>query len=531
MNEQASDQIIRALRSNTQDYTFDAAEVRNQLDANYAMNAALILGSELTLEIPAFHHDVWRELVTYRRRIDLMLTGHLQKAFTVPREHSKTTILKIFITNAFRFSSLRFLLYTGATYTNAANCVRDVVEWLLSENQSKVWGLSFKIKSNESEGLWILDIADHQGRRKRVILRAIGRRGSVRGLNIDSMRPDLLVFDDIEDLETADGGEMQAKLDEWFFGTVLKASAKRSLRIYIGNIIRSTTLLARLAKDEDWNPTNYGALVRNKQTGALQPLWPGMHTVESLLADYRSFRRRGLGSTWESEMMNLARDIVLQESLPDTCLTPIPSAEYVESGFICLDPAFGLDSNNDDSAITVHARLKNLPVPAVIDSFKGKGSERYVFDRIMDAVYRWGLRTIVIEAVAAQRLLIPLFRAYAEQINLPPDVLIYVPISGANVSDAKFSRIRAFRNALITGDYVLADSQIDLKLELEAWSADAKHDDLPDSAALGQLAWDKCGAAITLGAGRIQDIGSLLYPGRNETAIGDVRPKLMLTPI
>lgn len=518
-------------------YRLSKEELRAQRPMNLGLTLACFLGEQLTLEIPQYQFDIWKDFCVQREQFQTTKIGESRKATTVPREHNKTTLVKAFIPDSLRCYDFDFLLYASATFTSAANAIRDIVEWFLLESEQALWGPTVEVKRNESEGLWILRIPTSTGANKTIILKAIGSNTRVRGLNVLNRRPNLIVFDDIEDKETADvsstgkGGKNQLSLDEWFWGTAMKVSANRSLKLFIGNIIRDTTILARIVKEPTWNPTNYGCLVRNRTTGKLEPLWPALHTVESLLNEYRAYRKMGQGSTWESEMMNLSRDLTFAESLPESCLIPDVNPEELEVGFIVIDPAFGDQASNDDTAFTVHGRKRGLSTPFVCDYVVGKMSETQMFDTMLELIYKWGLTTVAIEAIAGARLYIPLFRAFMLEREIPRESITFVPFAGQRTKDAKSTRIAAFRRSLQDASYYLCESLVDLKLTLEEWSHEnSAHDDGPDSAALGQVVWEKEGQLVELAGGYQARIGELLH-GQELGEIMHGRSELMTASI
>lgn len=482
---------------------------------------AFYIGDELTLEVPDFHVEIWEELLGIIEQVNHpdFLIGHLQKLFAVPREHSKSTLAKLAVILFMRYSVLSFTLYVSKTATIAQAACRDVVEWMKSPQEIAVYGSPDIIKKSETEGLWILDIYLANGFKKRIILRAAGAGHQVRGLLVDNKRPELIIMDDIEDLDTADNGPQQAKLDAWALGSLMKASARRSVRLFLGNMIRSSTLLARLAKDPSWNPTVFGSLVRDKETKELKPLWEGRWTVEALLAEYRSFRRIGKGHIWEAEMMNLSADDILTQKLDDAIIVPQVNPEEVTSGFICLDPAFGLKSWHDESAITVHVRKNGFDLPICVDSRAGRMSEEQIFDTLIELSYYWNLATWVIESVAAQRLLLSLFRLMLINRGMNPDVFTMIPVVAGK--ESKGSRITAFRQVIASKSYALSESMIELKLKLEEYSPDTKeHDDLCDSGAYGPIVWELCGSMIE-GLGAQSLAGRLLQAGGTVTNLGE----------
>jgi hypothetical protein len=503
----------------TQEVTLNKHELLMAIRKECVMFLAFYLGEELTLTVPEFHIEIWDELLEILDQVNQpdQVIGHLQKLFAVPREHSKSTLAKLAVILFMRYSPFRFTMYVSKTNTVAMQAIKDIIMWLKSPQEQELYGPVTMVKSNETESLWILIIFLADGRtQKRIIFKAMGSNQQVRGTLIENMRPELIILDDIEDLDTADDGIQQKKLNEWVMGSLLKASARRSVRVFVGNMIRSTTLLAKLSKDPEWNPTVFGALVKDKVTGKLQALWEGRWTVAALLKDYMSYRRLGLGHVWEAEMMNLAADTLLAMNLDGSVIVPDINPEELTAGFICLDPAFGQNSWNDESAITVHVRKHGVGIPIVCDSRKGRWTESQVFDEMMALSYYWNLATWTIEAAAAQKLLIPLFRLFCIERGMPPDTFTILPMTGGQ--EAKSSRINAFRQSIASKSYGLTESQIELKLRLEEYSPDTKvHDDLCDSGAFGPIVWNMYGQMIE--SQGVQSMAGRLMQVRNQNTM------------
>lgn len=479
------------------EYTVDKDELLRLIRHDCETFLAFYIGPELTLGVPEFHKELWDEFLELLEEVNnpQFLVGILKKLLGVPREHAKTTLVKLAVLLLLRYSRLTFCAYVSNTFPSAHNAIKDIKTWMESEQECQLYGEPRRIKSSESEGIYIMDIwVPGQMKPKRVIMKAFGQGTQIRGMLIDSKRPDLLIFDDIESDETAGSPIQQAKLDKWALGTALKAMAKMGVCIFIGNMIQETSLLARLSKEKEWRPTVFGSIIRAKD-GTIRALWEERWTLEALLLDYGAFRRLGTGHVWEAEMMNLTGKDILGEKLDNAIRLPRPLPDQIEAGFICLDPAFGLKAWNDESAITVHVRLHGGDVPLVAESVHGRFSEERLFDEMLATSFRWGIRTWVIEAVAAQRLLIPLFRSYLIQRGMSPDMLLMLPIIAGK--ESKASRIVAFRSSAAAGSYGIAEEEQELVTKLEEYSPDTvKHDDLCDSAAFGTLIWNVYGTLV-----------------------------------
>jgi hypothetical protein len=386
------------------------------------------------------------------------------------------------------------------------NAIKDIKRWFMSKQDADLYGPTESIKSTDNEGIYELKICvPGKKAKKHIIMRAYGQQSHMRGANMYNRRPDLLVFDDIEDQDTLEPA-VQAKLDKWAFGTAMKAMAKKGIAIFIGNMLAETSLLARIAKNPKWDPIVFGAIIQ-KEDGGLRPLWEGRWTLEALLEDYREYREMGLGASWEAEMMNLTSDQIFGVSLEKASKIPSPSPEDVTAGFICLDPAFGKKSWHDESAITVHVHVAGTDIPFVVAHRVGRMTEEQLFDAMLEMSYYWGLTTWVIEAQAAQRLLISLFKLMFRTRFLPEDMFTLLPVYAGK--EAKASRIIAGRNMAASGSYGFADDQTDLITKLEQYVPGGEvHDDLCDSFAYGTQVWAMHGTIIKV-KGRYDVIGAI----------------------
>jgi len=480
----------------------DRAELLQAIATDCYLFLSFYLEDELTLEIPDFHVDIWNELLTFVERANHpdFIIGKLRKLFAVPRDHSKSTLAKLAVILFMRYSVFSFTLYVSKTAAIAIAALRDIERWLMSPRDQELYGPATVVQKNQNEGLWILRISvPRRSQQKEIILKGIGQNHQVRGTLINNRRPELAIIDDIEDLDTVNGGTrhdangpqtQQEKLDEWFLGSLMKALAKRNMVLFIGNMLKSTSLLARLSTDAEWNPTVFGALVRDKVTGKLKPLWEGRWTLEALLKDYHDYRKLGKGHLWEAEMMNICGDRQFQEDLSSTVLIPLPSPEDVTAGFICVDPAFGTKKFNDETAMTVHARVEGYVEPVIVASRKGHWTENQQLDNLIELSNYWNISTWAIEAQAAQRLLIPLFRLLLQERLIPPETYLMIPVTTNEATKA--SRITAMIKAVVAGSYLIADSEYELKEALEEYSPTQSgriKDDLADSAAFGPIVW------------------------------------------
>lgn len=485
------------------------------------------LGDELTLAVPDLHIQVWDELLAALEQINMKrISVVIRKLFAIPRGFAKSTIAKLAVILLLKYTYMNFVLYVSKTNGHAKNAIRDIMIWLTSDSEAELFGKAIIEKSSETESLWIMQIATRTSASaapiyKRVIFKALGADQQVRGLNILNRRPQIIIIDDIEDNDNTTV-ELQPKLDTWLLGSLLKSFASEAFVLFIGNMIRQTTLLARLSKDPKWNPTVFGSIVR--VNGVIASLWEEKFPLQSLLDEYESFRRLGQGHVWEAEMMNLTAEEILAKDLKNVVRPPRPSPEELTAGCLILDPAFGKDSYHDDSGITVHAQIRGIKIPCIIDHWKGKATPEQLLDEMIRLAYYWGITTWFIESAGAQKLYISLFNLLLSERRIPEGTILMIPIPSGGV--AKPSRILAFRTVVSTGSYGICDSEQQVLDELAAYDpAVTKHDDLPDSAAYGTIAWANHGSTIE--SQGVQHIGLAIKNNRGPRSGGRTESQIV----
>lgn len=460
---------------------------------------AFNLGDDLTMEVPELHESIWNEILQMIEKLDQAgLNAKLKKLFAVPRGFAKTTVAKLAAMLLLKYTRFKYVLYASKTVGHGKNAIRDIVGWFSSEQYVDLHGQMIQVKAAETEGMWIYDLPvrdfrTHEVKWKRIIFKAIGATTHIRGSNIMNQRPEIIIIDDIEDNDNTTL-DLQPKLDEWFLGALWKSFATSYMVIFIGNMIRETTLLARFSKDPEWNPTVYGCIVRNKTTDAIQSLWEEKFPLTELLKEYRDYRRMGQGHVWEVEMMNLTQDEIFKADLSNAIRPPDPNPEDLEAGVLILDPKFGESAWSDDTAITVHARIKGMGIPCVIDHFKGRVIEDKMFDEMLNLSWKWGISTWVVESDVAQRTLIPFFKLLLKDRGLNETVFTILPIFTNRI--AKTTRIIAGRNAVSAGTYAVSEGQEEIIAQYMAYKPNQKHEDLIDSAAHGITVWTEFGTDI-----------------------------------
>lgn len=460
----------------TQELEGEIILIRKMMKQDAEFFIEFFLTDQLDMAVPEFHKEIWGLLTdTEKERILL----------AIPRDHAKTTLAKLVVIWYWLHTKHRFCVYLSNTAPIAKGACRDIIEFLDNANFIKVYGKIRMIKQSENEGLWIFDLPLQGGGWKRCVLRGLGQGQQMRGINIDNQRPDIAVVDDVEDNENTESSTQQSKLDRWMFGPFIKALARQKKIIWLGNMLSKTSLLARLSRSPKWNPVVYGSLVKCTATGQLEPLWPGKWTVDALQEDFAEYRDNGLVETWMCEMMNMPGHGENGFTADQIFYQPMPTPDSISAAWLSIDPAFGLNAHNDETAISVHVIPKESGIPMTVASVHGHFDDVRKFEEALGVAEYWGAWVWGIEAVAAQRVLISLFnvlavmRGYGNRIE-------FIPLM-AGRGDPKMGRMRAFVSLMASKDWALAESDIDITQQILSLDMRLKEqkDDIVDSAAYG----------------------------------------------
>lgn len=484
----------------TEEVEVDLRELRLLLRTDAEFFIEFFLAEQLDMPVPEFHKEIWSLLTDLEKERILL---------AIPRDHAKTTLAKLVVVWYWLFTPHRFCAYLSNTNAIAKGACKDIIEFLSNPNFIRVFGTIKMIKASENESLWIFELPLTNGNYKRCILRALGQGQQMRGINIDNQRPDIAVVDDVEDNENTESEAAQRKLDRWIFGPFLKALARKKKILWLGNMLQKTSLLARLSRNARWNPVVFGSLVKDSATGVLQPLWPGKWTVAALQDDFKEYKDNGLVETWMCEMMNMPGHGENGFTADQIFYAPNPLPDQIRAAWITVDPAFGMKADNDESAICVHVIPEDGTCPRTVACSHGRWDETRLFTETLALAQYWGAWVWGIEAIAAQRLLLPLFNVLLMQRDMLGRVEMIPLMSGRG--DPKASRIRAFVNLMSNEEWAITEGDIDITNQLLAFDFRKKdqEDDIIDSAAYGPLMHEQySGVILAMATGHDWDAGA-----------------------
>lgn len=225
-------------------------------------------------------------------------------SFMIARGFAKTTKTRVYIARRIAYGISRTVMIVGKSQDAAIKSL----EWLkksVEHNQrySNAFGLA-------PGGRWSgadIEIIHHQfqdenGGPLRIRVLAFGMTGSVRGVNIDDMRPDLIVVDDPCDEENTATPEQRRKTADLFFGAIAKSLAPKSecphsKMVLLQTVLNNSDLVSLCEKDSKWKSLRVSCFTPEGVSS-----WPDRFPTEELKEEKQGYVDRGMLSLWMREM-------------------------------------------------------------------------------------------------------------------------------------------------------------------------------------------------------------------------------------
>lgn len=246
-------------------------------------------------KIPPFHHRIWDRLESSARLVNLL----------VYRGGGKTSILRMYIAKRIGYGLSRTILVIGKSEQHATRTVR----WL--RRQIEIFGRYAQVFQLEKGMKWQDHECEifHRLRDHTVTILAMGIGGSVRGVNIDDFRPDLIVLDDVLDEENAATGEQRKKINELVYGA-LKESLAPAVDAPDAKLVSLTTPQNRedyaveALGDPEWVSERFGCWTPETEShmvGQQESQWEERFPSEQLRKEKIAAVRRNQLSLWMRE--------------------------------------------------------------------------------------------------------------------------------------------------------------------------------------------------------------------------------------
>lgn len=434
---------------------FYLQQVRELAKADLNFLGGLLMPTIFKFFFPPILMGAW-DLLT---REVIKIRTFTQIALGIPRGHAKTTLMKIYVVWVILFTDRKFILIVARTATLATNIIADIADMLSEPNVIKAFGdWQDKIETNRT------DLKKFYFQGKPVILAGIGAGGSVRGLNIKNARPDLMIFEDIQDRTDADNKDTSQAILTWMFGTCMKAkSPDGCLFLFIGNMFPTDwSILKKLKENPTWIKFISGAILEDGSA-----LWEELRSKSELIAELENDMAAGVPEVFFSEVMNDTESNI--NANVDTSLIKgwrWNESDVPQGKMIIIDPARGNLQIEGSSIVNTDKKDKILDpitigyseiydgMPALRELAEGDFSPKKTVSLALSMALKHGCKVIVCESNHYQATLLFWFNDIMTQLHITGIFLI--PMHSTNV--AKNSRILSMIRGLQAGEQALHPS-------------------------------------------------------------------------
>lgn len=299
-----------------------------------------------------FHHYVkYRTAPFQKEMFRITENDGLQTiVITAFRGSAKSTIMNMsfVLWSILGTPGKKFILLVGQTQAQARQHLKNIKEEL--ENNPLLRGDLGPFREEEDE--WrnsCLVISNYNAK-----IMAVSIDQSVRGLRHKEYRPDLIVCDDIEDLQSVKTREGRDKTYAWVKGELIPAGDTGTRIVFVGNLLHEDCLLKRLQREIAGGNLQgiYQEYPLLNNEGKC--LWPGKYRTMAAIEAER--RRVGSEAAWQREyMLRIIPDLerLIQASWI-TYYRELPTGDEhfrfrkVATG---IDPAISKEDSADNTAM------------------------------------------------------------------------------------------------------------------------------------------------------------------------------------
>lgn len=463
---------------NMQSINADRATIISLARHDYDTFATLLISERMEYAINDYQRRVfWR-----------MVNGDIQRyACALPRGHIKTVLLKLAIIYLLTYNpTIVFPLFLSGTHNLASEGVNDIVHILQSEQYTRIFGeVQFtRQQSNNADYHFTMNkhligaFGKQITKPTQCFLRGRSSGQALRGMNVRMHRPDFIGMDDIDqdDDITNEGG--YDKLKGWVYGPVMKIGYRTTKIVHIGNYIARKCVIGDHITDKGWVSDHFSAILPDGTS-----LWPEYWSKEQLIEDFKAYERQGQANVWFAEMLNNPLENAGgMISFSDIRFLPelMPGAIGVQyrSPFIVLDPAISDSKTANKTAIAVHAYNIERDIWQLAEVHSEVGLDSIsTYKKLIDLSMKWKVGLWFIEPVAYQASLLPLYRAFLDNLGYPIRLL---PAPGSR--KRKSARIIPWISLVRGQGYALSQGMIDVVQDMMAYKPNRENnvDDVLD---------------------------------------------------
>ncbi len=356
---------------------------------------------------PKFHHKMWELIDNPSNRL-----VNLQ----VFRGGAKTTQARLFAAKRIAYGLAHTILYIGKSEGHAVRSVRWLKQQVTSNSLfANTFQLSKGSKWQDVEVEIIHGIDEYP-----IWIMAMGITGSVRGINQDDFRPDLIVIDDVLDEENSATVEQRQKIEALIYGALKESLAPVSeapdaKMFMIQTPLNREDASTKALTDPEWVSAKFGCFTEataNLPIELQESAWPERWTSNTLRKEKEAAITRNQLSIWLREKECKITSPETSSFLPDW-LRYYDILPELNTKVIVIDPV----PPPSEKQIAIGLKGKDFECFAVVAAAQGNFYlDEYITNRGHDP--EWTIATFfslwmkhhpretLVEAVAYQRTLL-----------------------------------------------------------------------------------------------------------------------------
>jgi len=383
---------------------FKASEAIEACRTSLDFLAAMAAPTVFAYLFPPVFISVWIWLVAFAKKP----RSFPQLALGLPRGFGKTTVIKLFVLYCILFTEKKFILIISSTASLAENIIFDIAAFLDEPNVIKLFG-DWKVGRIKNTN----EMKKFGFRGRNIVLAGIGAGTSLRGMNINNERPDLMIFEDIQTREDADSELVSKNLETWMIGTAMKAKSPAGcMFLFVGNMYPTKwSILRRLKHNPKWVKFIAGGILADGTS-----LWEELQPIVQLRSEFENDMAMGHPEIFYSEVLN--DENAAANNLVDFSLIPeyIFANDQIPAGnFVMIDPA-GMKKKSDECAIGYFEVHEGKPVLRKLTS--DRLSPVDTIRKALEYCLENNCKLVAIEAVAYQASLCYWFRYVCQQLQI-----------------------------------------------------------------------------------------------------------------
>jgi len=268
------------------------AEAIDKASKDMNFLAMLCLFDVMKYLFPPMFIAMW-ELCESKLRLSRDFT---KLALGIPRGFAKTTFVKLLCVFIILFTKKHFILIVSYAEEHAISVISDICSMLSSPNIVALFGSwDLNVDTDQKH----LKIFSFRGRV--IIIKAVGSKGGIRGLNEKHHRPDVIICEDYQKKAESENEDVSKQLYQELIGTIMKAKSPFGcLFLYVANMYPTPgSILKKLKENPDWIKFIVGGILADGSS-----LWEDLHPILQLLEEYEGDLKANCPEVFLSEVLN-----------------------------------------------------------------------------------------------------------------------------------------------------------------------------------------------------------------------------------